>query len=232
VIELSELRLRLDQMTDRILSRLKDRSRFPLNGPAYRSDALPIRGRAGISFLEFALEGLEAYHASLGRYAYPDQHPVFSPRRPDSPVARVVGKPSLPEVQISIKDDLLAFYQQLLPRLCAPGDDPDSYGETVYIDADLLQLLNERINVGRYVAQAKIDSDPTIAAVVHDTAALVDRLKIPSREEALIDAARRAAQRYELDAGLAEHVFRWIIAETLLVEIAYLQQCLAPGQPR
>ena len=73
-IDLGELRVRLDQMTERIVSRLKDRSRFPLNEVVYRIGGVAIAGRDGVSFLQFALEGLEAYHASLVRYAYPDQY--------------------------------------------------------------------------------------------------------------------------------------------------------------
>ena len=45
MLDLNELRVRLDQMTERIVSRLKDRSRFPLNETVYRPDAVPIVGR-------------------------------------------------------------------------------------------------------------------------------------------------------------------------------------------
>ncbi|HEX2173178.1 MAG TPA: chorismate mutase, partial [Dehalococcoidia bacterium] len=172
------------------------------------------------------------YHASLGRYDYPDQFPVFSSHLPEAPVARTVGTPSLPRLQISIKDDLLSFYlRELLPRLCAPGNDADTYGETVYVDADLLQLIHERINVGRYVAQAKLDSSPAILGWAHDADRLVKELKVPEREEALIRAVRAVAGRYELDPDLAETVFRWIIDQTLRVEIVYLQQLGSSDRP-
>lgn len=223
-IRLDDLRIRLDQMTERIISRLKDRSRFPLNEVVYRPDAVPVAHRAGLSFLEHALEGLEIYHASLGRFAYPDQYPVFSSQLPESPVARIIGRPTLPPLQISIKDNLLAFYSRLLPDLCAPGDDTDTYGETVYVDADLLQLMNERINVGRYVAQAKLESDPAMLSVAADAETLNAKLRVPEREAALLAAVRRVAERYDLDPDLAERVFRWIIDETTRVEIEYLQK--------
>jgi chorismate mutase len=227
MLQLSELRVRLDQMTDRIVSRLKDRSRFPLNEAVYRPDAVSIRGKSGISFLQHALEGLEAYHQSLGRYDYPDQFPIFSGQIPTAPVTRTIGKPSLPRLAISTRDDLLAFYQRLLPRLCPSGDDPDAYGETVYVDSDLLELIHERINVGRYVAQVKATQDPTIFAVVGDPAQLDARLRDASRENALVNAAKTAAQRYELDPQVTEDVFRWIVDETMLVERAYLRQLAA-----
>jgi chorismate mutase len=222
-IDLSELRVRLDQMTERIVSRLKDRSRFTLNEAVYQPGAVEIAGRSGISFLEFSLEGLEAYHASLGRFNYPDQYPVSGANLPASPVTRVTSRPGVQQRTISIKDNLLAFYLRVLPMLCRPGDDPENYGETVYVDADLLQLLNERINVGRYVAEAKLQSDPAVAAGRHDAALLASRLKDVRREEALIAAVRATAERYDLDPEVVEHIFRWIVDETLRVEVAYLQ---------
>ena len=221
MIPLPDLRVRLDQMTERIVSRLKDRSRYPLNTPVYQPGAVPIEGRSGISFLEFALEGLEAYHASLGRYSYPDQFPVFSTELPASKVARTVHKPALPSLRIAIKDDLLAFYLKLLPDLCPSGEDPDTYGETVYADSDLLEVLNERINVGRYVAQAKLDGDPSLRPLAGE--ALAARLRDAAREEALMESVRQAARRYQLEPILAERVFRWIIDETLVVEVAYVE---------
>ena len=204
------------------MSRLKDRSRFPLNRPVYEPGAVPIESRAGISFLEFSLEGLERYHASLGRYSYPGEYPIFSTQLPDSPAARSVGMPALPPLSIAIKDDLLAFYLAVLPDLCPPGQDPDTYGETVYVDADLLELLHERINVGRYVAQAKLEGDPSLTAV--SGAELSDKLTDPEREAALLRSARAAAGRYQADPALVESVFGWIMRETVVVEVAYLRQ--------
>ena len=222
-IDLGELRVRLDQMTERIVSRLKDRSRFPLNEACYRVEAIPIVGRGGISFLQFSMEGLEAYHASLGRFDYPDQYPVLDLDLPPSPVTRVVTQPGVSRRAISIGDGLISFYLATLPHLCAAGDDPNTYGETVYADADLLQLINERINVGRYVAEAKIASDPSLLDVRHDAERVAERLKDERREAALLTAVEGIAARYELDPSVARTIFRWIVDETLRVEVAYLQ---------
>ena len=47
---------------------MKDKSRLMLNLELYRPDVIKINNKIGISFLEFALDGLKNYHASLGRY--------------------------------------------------------------------------------------------------------------------------------------------------------------------
>ena len=48
-LNLHDLRTKINQMTERIVSRLKDRSRYVLNDAVYRRDAIPIEGRTGIS---------------------------------------------------------------------------------------------------------------------------------------------------------------------------------------
>jgi chorismate mutase len=227
LVQLTDVRVRLDGMTERIVGRLRERSRFPLNEAVYVAGAVPIRGRAGLSLLEFALEGLEAYHASLGRYVYADQHPVLGAGLPEPRVARAVPGSSLAPVPISTREALLPFYRRLLPDLCRPGSDPASFGETAYVDADLLALLNERVQVGRSVAQAKLGTDPSILAVAHDRAALDARLRHREREEAVVASARATAARHDLAPDLAERVFRWIIDETTRVEVVYLQHLTA-----
>lgn len=224
MIELGELRVKLDQMTERIVSRFKDRSRFPLNEVVYKPDGVPIVGRSGISLLQFAIEGLETYHASLGRYDYPDQYPVLGLNLPATRVERIISRPPLPQLSINVSDDLLPFYQDLLSKHCSHGDDPNTYGETVYIDADLLQLIHERVNIGRYVAEVKANNDPTIFQSRTNYDVLLSKLKDRPREEALVSRAREVAQKYELNPELAEQAFRWMIDKTLDIEIAYVKQ--------
>jgi chorismate mutase len=210
-------------MTERIVSRLKDRSRFPENRPVYEPDAVPIAGRRGISFLEFALEGLELYHASLGRFSFPDQYPLLSALGKESPVERVVPASAVPRIEIPITRDLLAFYIDALHSFCRPGADPGTYGETVYVDADLLNLIHERINIGRHIAEAKFTSNPALRDVLHDRDAITVALRDSVREESLLASVRATADRYELDPEMAAYVFRWVIDETLALEVWYLQ---------
>ena len=224
VTPLEALRSRLGKMTDRIIFRLQDRSGFPLNPSVYQPGAVPILGRPDVSFLEFAMERLEAYHASLGRYEYPDQHPIISSMLPATMARRIVGVPELPNVDINLKDKLLPFYcDTVLPQLCELSDNPDTYGETVFLDADVLELLNERINIGRYVARSKVEADPRIWDIVSDSNELIKKLRDHNQEERVINSVRSAADKYGLRQDLAELVFRWVIEQTIDVEVMYLQ---------
>lgn len=220
-LKLEDLRIKLDQMTERIVSRLKDRSRYKLNESVYIKDAIPIEGRTGISFFEFALEGLENYHTMLGRYNFPDQHPLVTDAS-SSPVEREVPQSPIKKVKIDIGEDLIKFYIDSLEELCERGEDPSTYGETVYCDSDLIQLLNERINLGRYVAESKLQSDPSIAEVTDDEQ-LISKLRNSKREEDVVIKAKDIASRYELNPLVVEKYFRWIIGETIKVEVEYLK---------
>jgi chorismate mutase len=185
-----------------------------------------------MSLLEYALEGMESYHASLGRFVYPDQYAMFRNSVPSTQVVRSPKGPFLPRVEINLKERLMAFYRtEVLPRICAAGEDEaDSYGETVYVDADLLELLHERIGKGRMVAAIKIVANPDIWDVAHDRITLEVALQDPAREEMVLrDAIEAGKVRYQLDPDTVNHLFRWIIDQTLDLEVEYLQRLLAQG---
>jgi len=228
-LELGELRIKLDQMTERISSRFKDRSRFPLNNAIYTPGGVHIADRPDISLLQFAIEGLETYHASLGRYEYTDQHPVLGLNLPMSKVERTIGLVRLPEISINVSSKLIPFYKDLMSKYCQGGENPESFGETAYIDADLIQLIHERVNIGRFVAEVKGRNDPSIYGLSTDEEILA-KLRDREREEALIGKVRDSAQTYQYNPDMAEEAFRWMIDRTIDIEIAYIRQGHTPDR--
>jgi monofunctional chorismate mutase len=223
MVDIDDLRTKLNQMTERIVSRLKDRSRYLLNESVYVQGKISIENKKGISFLEFALEGLENYHASLGRYNFPDQYRLTNVS-PFTAVVREYPISPIMRVDIELKDEIIKFYKKMLEALCTKGDDKTTYGETVYCDADLIVLMHERINVGRFVAESKIQANPSIVNVVNNKGELRQQLKEPIREQAVINYAREIAIRYDLNPNVVESCFRWLIDKTLEVEIDYLRK--------
>lgn len=224
--KLRDLRIKLNQIAEIIIIKLKDRSRFPQNLAVYRPGGVKLKESKKISFLEFALEGLENYHARLGRFEYPDQTPMVLTQA-TSKAVRKVPEPVISKVAINIKKNLLSFYPKLIKKLCRKGEDKTTFGETVYCDADLLELLNERINLGRFVAESKLRRDPNIYEVIDDRDALVKCLRNFKREKEVIAQAMKAAARYDLNQKLVGEFFKWIIDETTKVEVAYLQKKFA-----
>lgn len=229
-VDIVKLRSKLDQMTERIVSHLKDRLRLPLNEIVYQANGVSVSDRPDISLFQFAIEGLESYHALLGRYNYPDQFPVLGQDLPKPKIDRIVSQQLLSPVNIDIKNDLLTFYVDFLRKYCKPDDDPNTYGGTVFIDATLVLLINERVNIGRLVSEAKIEKDPTIHEVSENENLLLSKLKDHDREKNLVAAARRFAGAIDLDPEMTEELFRWMIEKTIYIEIAYIQQMRTPSQ--
>lgn len=223
-MDLQQIRSQLSKMTERILMRLHDRAGFPLNRPVYEPGAIRIDGAEGVSLLEYSLRGMEAYHASLGRFDWPDQYPLTGVQPPRSAIARPVTPAERADVPMDIGPELLRYYvETLLPQLCSAGDDPGTYGETAYIDADLLELLHERINIGRKVALAKAGTDPSLWDLTADPERLAAALRDEKREEAVLADVEERARAYGLDATLARSLFRWIMQVTLDLEVSYLR---------
>ena len=109
-----------------------------------------------------------------------------------------------------------------MPRLTT-GEDPQTYGETAYLDAELLEFLNMRINKGRFVAIDKARNNPQLWEIVSDRKILGDLLQNREREEHVLQKALSTATAYGLDQSIAELVFRWVIDQTLELEVEYLQ---------
>lgn len=228
-MDLPDLRRRIDLWNDLIVNRLRDRARFPVNATIYRRGAIPIQGRPDLSLLEFALEGLERYHASLGRFSFPDQQPLLSQALPESPIVRRGTLPSLPIVDLPVRENLMGFYFDLIRELCPAGEDAQTFGEAAYMDAEILLNLYQRVNVGRFVAQVKVEVEPDLIRLSSDPAALRERLTDRTREQVVITRARDAAARHQLNPDLFERVFRWVIDETIAIEVRYLQRRAAGG---
>ena len=78
--------------------------------------------------------------------------------------------------------------------------------------------------MGRYVAEVKLQTDPSLVDLIDARKALARRLVQPQREQTVIDQARSIATQYDLNADVVERCFRWIIEKTLDVEIEYLRR--------
>lgn len=243
-VDINVVRDRITILNSRVITRLEDRSRFPLNPSVYRPGAVILPDDSNRSKLEYTIEEFEKYHAKLGeggnkwgRWEYADQYPLIisipadTPRRPSGEL------PVLPYVDINLKDKLLLFYtDSALPQITEQRDDPDTHGETPNLDADLLELLNERMNLGRYVAVSKIEVNPDIWDIVSDSVKLAEALRDRGREKFVIRDALKSARRHGLirakkDLGridvergwFVRGFFRWVIDHTLDLEVKYLQ---------
>lgn len=223
-MNLQYLRAKLDRLNEQIVSRIKDRSRFVINEAVYRTGAIPIRNQTNVSLMEWALAGMERYHATLGRYELPDQLPLRNDVITESPVQRRVDMPLLPVITPPPRDELFRFYTSILPEFCKPGDDPQNYGETAYADADVLVRINERIYLGAFVARSKVERVPEIIKLSDDPSAIREKFRDREREAIVLERAAQAAWRYMISPDVIEKVFKWMIEQTIELEVRYVQK--------
>ncbi len=238
--DLKEIRSELDEMAKYLISRMWYRSIFPFNASIYEENGVTIKGMENVKYLDLWIEGLEKLHQELGgRFEYKDQHTLVSNKQdlPQSLIERRQSEFPIADVEIDVKDAVKNKYVNFIKQLCAPGENPDTYGESAYVDSDLMLYLYERINVGRFVAESKYRQEPTIKEVINDRDALEKKLRVPHREKEVIASVKGIAEMYKLDpANPDKHgfspeqiekigeFFQWIIDMTTEVEIQYLQK--------
>jgi len=222
-IVLSEIRIKRDQMTQSIVSGLKDRSRLHLNRGVFTEEFHGER-----TWFEYRLLGEQNLDANFGRFRYPDQHPLGFAR---GELADPLVETELPfsdvkpfDVSPDVGGEIVDMYQSILARLCRVGEIRSEYGETAKRDVTNVQLYNERITgIGTYVAEAKIQEEPEILTLDSDQG-IRARLIAPQVERQVIESAMSSADNYGLrDLGIVEDLFKSLIRLTLSVEVMYVK---------
>lgn len=205
ILLLDNIRATLQRMEESIVFRLIERSQFAYNARVYEDGAFPElkeKEQWDGSWLTYALKATEAWHAKLGRWLAPDEHP-FTPR---SQLPEPVLVPNdYPDIlhphHVHVMDDILAFYtHDIVPKITMgkPANDKQ-YGSTVVCDVEALSAIARRIYFGMFVSESKFRADPA-AFVPHiqarNTEALAALITKPAVEEALLARVRQKAEVY------------------------------------
>ncbi|MBW2981459.1 hypothetical protein KY343_01135 [Candidatus Woesearchaeota archaeon] len=194
-INLQDLRVRLDQLTEQIISGLKDRSRFPLNKGVFIDEFSD-----GYSWLEYRLKKEQDMDSEFGRYEFLDQYPIgFRKDQLVKPkMKREIPQLDVKTFPLNMGEKIMDFYINMVMSLCIDGEDKSLYGETARCDARNILMYQERIDgIGREVAQSKIDNNPGIVGL-KTYEEIKDSLIFPRRERKVIRKAVKIARRYEL----------------------------------
>ena len=223
-IDIKDLRVRLDQLTEQIISGLKDRSRFPLNILVFTEEFSD-----GLTWIKYRIKGEQNLDAEFGRYEFDDQYPLLFTKEELAKPKRERKAPSnhVKQVCIDIGQDVIDFYTSILPELCVDRvyEDRASYGETTKADVNNLLLYHERISgLGRHIAQSKIDQNPGILELETDAEIRADLIDT-KREGDVIRQALIIARKYDLNRPVfIKKFFRGIINATLDAEVKYVKQ--------
>lgn len=241
-LRLDFIRNSLIRQEDSIIFNLLERAQYCYNAPTYDAKAFNLPGFSG-SLIEFILRETEALHAKVGRYNSPDEHPFFPDALPDPLFPPLQYPPVLYSAAQSVninKEIWSMYYDELLPRFVAKGDDKN-YGSTAVCDTMNLQALSKRIHYGKFVAEAKYLGSREVYDVAiraKDKEQLMNLLTVESVEKAVLRRVEQKAKAYgqevSLDSIKADSTYKiepslianlygdWIMPLTKKVEVEYL----------
>jgi len=241
-LNLDMIALKLEGLEETIILKLIDRAQFKVNAICYKSGESGFDGAGNKSLLDIRLFYQEEMDAQFGRYGQPEERP-FCLQLPAS--KRTVNLPPSDLVidnynKVNLTSEIFKSYLDLVPRICAAGDDMQ-YGSSCVADVYALQAIAERIHFGAlYVAESKFEDDPDTYAQlikVNDQQKIMDKLTRKEVEEKIINRVREKVAyaqakansrvRKLIDPDVVLQYYRdYIIPLTKQGEVLYLMQRL------
>lgn len=218
-VKIDNLRLKLDQMSERIVSGLKDRSRYPVCNGVFLEEFCN-----NMTWFKYRLFREQSLDAEFGRYEFEDQHPLLFTK--DQLAMPKRSRPhedlGIARVEVDNGASILSLYRDTLGKICKPGEEPDNYGEIAKLDVSNVLTLYERIcGFAAKVAEYKIDKEPR--TLHFESEFLRSYLTDSEREKQVIDYAMALARKEQLpNPDVMSEFFRIIINRTLDLEVEYI----------
>jgi chorismate mutase len=240
-LRLEDLRGKLIRQEETIIFALIERAQFKRNLAIYQPGVIPLPEYEG-DFSDYLLHQTEIMHAQVRRYTSPDEHPFTAPL--PVPVLPAMAFPQqIRPNHINLNPAIRLHYRdQILPAICAEGD-CQNYGSSAVCDVACLQALSKRIHYGKFIAEAKFQSDvPLYTRLIgeRDSEGILAALTDASVEARLLRRVELkgatygqdpeeppppagAPKRYKIPPTVITAIYRdWIIPMTKEVEIIYL----------
>jgi hypothetical protein len=194
-LELIELRMRADYLTEQLLLGLRNRSKFPLNLQTFSEIFFDNK-----TWFLYRLKKEQDIDAEFGRYLYNQQDPfLFKKEELSKPLLKeIITDAGFGGVALDHSKEIIDLYKKMLYEICANDSNRATYGETTKIDVNNVLLLNERlVSYGQQIAWTKIN---TISHLVKETDPEKIRELLVSKERELevIKHATLMAQKHGL----------------------------------
>lgn len=243
VLDLANIRQALVRMEDTIVFDLIERSQFFSSPSVYEKNKYNIPNFDG-TFLEWALLQLEVAHSQIRRYEAPDETPFF-PDQLKTPILPPINYPKILAKysdEINVNSEIMKFYvDEIVPQVsCGQGDQKENLGSASTCDIECLQAISRRIHFGKFVAEAKYQSDkPLYIKLIldKDVKGIENSITNSAVEQKILERLIVKAESYGVDPSLkfgqnvqskvkpeviAKLYKDWIIPLTKKVEIDYL----------
>jgi chorismate mutase len=238
------------RLEDTITFHLIERVQFPYNGTIYKPGALKIPNST-LSFLDWTLREREKLDSLIRRYSSPDQYPFF-PDAVQEPILQPLHYPKiLHKNHVNVNPKIKESYiEHFLPAACADfgredrGETEENYGSAATADIACLQALSLRIHFGKFVAEAKFQTETerfTALIKAEDREGIGAAITIPAVEKMVLERLRLKATTYGTDPSQGVEGPRKINVDAVVamykdivipltkeVEVEYLMHRLEP----
>ena len=194
-LELVELRMRADYLTEQLILGLRNRSKFPLNSQIFSEIFHDNK-----TWFMYRLKKEQDLDAEFGRYLYNQQDPfIFKKDELSKPLLKeTITDAGFGGVALDHSKEIIDLYRKMLYEICSNDDIRSTYGETTKIDVDNVLLLNERlVSFGQQIAWTKLNTISHLAKET-DSEKIREILVSKDREIEIIKHASLMAQKYGL----------------------------------
>lgn len=221
LVDINDLRVKIDQTNDKIISNLKNRSRYPLNKKVF-----DLEFYGGLTWVEYRLKKEQDLDSIFGRYMYYDQQPVlFSKKELAKSKVKIKNIKGAKPVYVDYSKRLINLYKNLILQICDDKNERiDLYGETTKLDVENIITLNERtVGIGGQVAAYKMSKFPELKNMI-DEKLILKKIVNKEREKIVINSMIKTAKKYEIKNITAIKEFgRELINITRDVEIQFIK---------
>jgi len=195
VIDLVELRMRGDYLTEQIIWGLKTRSRFPLNMSTFSEIFYDKK-----TWFLYRLKKVQDLDSQFGRFLYRQQKPfLFKISELEKPLIKpLLINEGFIGLELNHEKEIIDLYKKMLYEVCMDDDNRYTYGETTKIDVENVLNLNERlVSFGQQVAWTKVHSNPELKKET-DSSKIRELIVSKDREVEVIKNAVSLAQKHNL----------------------------------
>ena len=212
----------LDILANEIIIGLKKRQRYASNPKIYQPGLVVPHPEQ--SLLIYELSRIEQCHAELGRYAFAAQDAYTDVSKIENVINRKAPESPVRDMASGVGQRIIEFYKGWIDKYCDTADSPETYGQTVTADVDVLLAIMERVNLGKQVAESKfVELTDDFRATGGDRDGMLKLIVRKDREQKVIELSRNLANHYELPELAAVDVFEFMIDVTVDIEVDYLR---------
>jgi len=215
---LSNLRVKIDKMNDKLLSLISTRAKYPQNLNTFEEEFFD-----GKSWFLYRLKKEQDLDSEFGRFLYNDQLPfIFKKEELAKAKIDITENNGIAPIEIDLSEKIIELYKKLVSGLCEAKEDKGTYGETIKLDIEIILTINERTTaIGEHVSAFKLQTEPELKK---QTAEEVRKNLIkPEREVEVTKNIITTAKKYGIEnSELMTEFAKALIEITLDAEVHFI----------